>query len=118
MERGTLYQIRNFINCRNVSQTPKSDVNASEDFLEAVIISYILAVVMYYLGMSSFDDMPLSSIVSHDVWMEDDAFKGMVLSDISWHIVDQYVDLDTEFKDPKPTSQHDAWAGTVPRAHS
>ena len=63
MEKGTLYHIQNFINRRNVTKTPKGNVNASEDFFEAVVVSYILAAVMQYLGMSSFDDYPLASIV-------------------------------------------------------
>lgn len=108
MERGTLYQIRNMINRRNVTKTPKKNVNAAEDFLEAVVIGYILAAVMNYLGMSSFDDMPLSSIISHDVWLEDDAVREKILNDVSRHIVDQYVDLATEFKAPLPDSKKPA----------
>ncbi len=49
MERGTLYQLRNLINRRNVKKLPKSDVNASEDFLEVVVTGYILVAVMSYL---------------------------------------------------------------------
>lgn len=108
MERDTLYQIRNMINRRNVTKTPKKNVNAAEDFLEAVVIGYILAAVMNYLGMSSFDDMPLSSIISHDVWLEDDAVREKILNDVSRHIVDQYVDLATEFKAPLPDSKKPA----------
>ncbi len=100
MERGTLYQLRNLINRRNVKKLPKSDVNASEDFLEVVVTGYILAAVMSYLGMSKFNDIPSQSIVPHDVWMEDDAVRHALLRDIAEHIVDKYVDLSTEFKDP------------------
>lgn len=113
MERGTLYHIRNVINRRNVSATAKSNVNASEDFLEAVVIAYILAAVMHYLGMSSFDDMPLSSIISHEVWMENNAVRSSTLSGISRHIVDQYVDLATDFKEPGPATKQDPSAGGV-----
>ena len=67
MERGTLYQIRNMINRCTVKKTPKSNVNASEDFLEVVVTGYVLAAVQSYLGMSSFDDMPLESEVTHDI---------------------------------------------------
>lgn len=98
MERGTLYQIRNHINRRNVTKAPKSNVNAAEDFLEAVVIGYVLAAVMHHLCMSSLDGMPLSSIVSHEVWMEDDAVRADILNNISRHIVNEYVDLATEFK--------------------
>ena len=66
---------------------------------------------MSYLGMTSLDGVPLDTIVSHDIWMEDDAVRKTVLCDIARHIVDQYVDLSTEFKDP--AAQPDDSAGTV-----
>jgi hypothetical protein len=47
----------------------------------------ILAAVIHYLGMSSFDDCPLASIVAHDTWMK---------SDLSHHIVN-YVALTVRF---------------------
>ena len=105
MERGTLYQIRNLINRRNVKKAPKSDVNASEDFLEVVVTGYIVAAAMAYLGMSSLSDLPKESIISHDVWMEDDAVRWNILHDIAKHIVDKYIDLSTEFKAPTPKPQ-------------
>jgi L1 cell adhesion molecule like protein len=111
MERGTLYQLRNLISRRNVKKTPKGNVNASEDFLEVVVIGYILAAVMSYLGMSSLDDIPLESIVPHDIWMEDDTVRWTLLQNIAKHVVEKYVDLSTEFKDP--AFQPDASTGTV-----
>ncbi len=102
MEKGTLYHIRNFVNRRNVTKTPKGNVNASEDFLEAVVVAYILAAVMHYLGMSSFDDHPLASIVPHDAWMKCIPERSEILRDISHHIVNEYVDLTTVYKDPEP----------------
>ena len=102
MERGTLYQLINLI---HRSKAPKK---ASEDFLEAVIVSYILAAVMHYLGMSSFDSMPSTSIVSHDLWMEDDAERRRVLADVLHHVVEQYVDLATKFASPQPSPRDSA----------
>ncbi len=52
MERGTLYQLRNLINRRNVKKEVKSDVNAIEDFIEVVTTEYIVSAVMTHLGMS------------------------------------------------------------------
>ena len=48
--------------------------------------------------MSSFDDMPLESKVTHDIWKEDDDVRKNLLSDIARHIVEEHVDLATEFK--------------------
>lgn len=38
MERGTLYQLRNLINRRNVIKKVKSDMNACEDFLSLLLV--------------------------------------------------------------------------------
>ena len=46
MERGTLCQLRNLINRRNVTKKPKKNVNAAEDFLEVVTTGHILTAVM------------------------------------------------------------------------
>lgn len=61
MEKGTLYQLRNLINRRNVTKAAKSDVNSNEDFLEVVVMAYILVAATSYLGMSGLDDQPLPS---------------------------------------------------------
>ena len=57
-ERGTLCQLRNLINRRNVSGK-----------------------------MSELSDIPSSTIVSHDIWMEEDSVRRKVLLDISNHVV-------------------------------
>ncbi len=67
-------------------------------FLENVVTAYIIVAAMAYLGMSSLDAMSLESVISHDVWMEDDTVRQTLLNDISRKIVDRYVDLSTEFK--------------------
>ena len=90
MERGTLYQLRNLLNRRNVTKQPMSDVNANEDFIEVVVVAYILVAVMSYLGMKSLDDVPSVSIISPDLWMEDDSVRRSVLCDIAAAIVDQH----------------------------
>ena len=96
-ERGTLCQLRNLINRRNVSDKPKSDVNAAEDFVEVITIAHILTAVMSYLEMSELSDIPSSTIVSHDIWMEEDSVQRKVLLDISNHVVSEHVSLATAF---------------------
>ena len=73
MERGTLYQLRNLINRRNVKKRVKSDVNATEDFIEIVVTGYIISAVLSYLGMSCINDVPSDSILSPALWMEEDS---------------------------------------------
>ena len=83
-------------------------LNAAEDFLEVIVNGHILSAAMSYLGMSSLHDRPLPSIVSHDIWMEDDNVRHTVLQDIAEHVVTEHVDLATIFKEPSlPTSGED-----------
>ena len=98
MEKGTLYHLRNLINRRNITKRPQKNVNAAEDFLEVVIVSYILTDVMTLLGMKSLHDIPSSPLVTQDVWMVDDAARREILTDISTRIVEKFVDLATTFK--------------------
>ena len=99
-QRGTLYQLRNLINRRNVTKKPKSDVNAAEDFIEVVTISHVLTAVMTYLGMSSLTDVPSHSSVPQEIWMEDDDCRKKILEDIATHIISEHVDLATAFLEP------------------
>ena len=75
MERGTLYQLRNLINRRNVTTEVKSNVNANEDFLEVVVTGYVIVTAMKFLGMSSLNNIPHASHVPSDSWMQEDCKK-------------------------------------------
>lgn len=97
LERGTLYQLRNLISRRNVSTKPKADVNAAEDFLEIVVIGYVISAVMSYLRMSSLDDIPDQGIVPEDTCLEDDSAREEILQKIAHYIVAEHVDLATTF---------------------
>ena len=55
---GTLFQLRNLINRRNVVKTPMSSVSACEDFLLHVVETHIVSACMAAFGMSTVDDIP------------------------------------------------------------
>ena len=59
-EGGTLYQLRNLINRRNVAKKPKKDVAACEDFFELVVEAHIVTAAMKVFNMSSVNDTPSS----------------------------------------------------------
>ena len=64
MDAGTLYQLRNLINRRNVSKDPTSNVSASEDFFLSVAEVHILSACMTVFEMTSVDDKPSEKIFS------------------------------------------------------
>ena len=94
MERGTLYQLRNALNRRNVPKTCKSDMNASEDFFELVVSGHTLVAVMDFLGMSSIEEKPSEITDSPDL---------PKLMNIAAQVVDKHVDLSVEFSTAKGT---------------
>lgn len=65
LEGGTLQQLRNLINRRNVSASTavSGHVNEVQDFLELVIRCHIIAVAMHYFGMKSVTDEPDASVL-------------------------------------------------------
>lgn len=101
MDRGTLYQLRNLINRRNVTAHPKCNVDATEDFFELVVDAYVVASVMSSLKMTTLQDCPDPSVISEDTWWQDDQVRAKVLNDVSRRVVDKHVNLDTVFKKKK-----------------
>ena len=53
---GTLFQLRNLINRRNVVVTPKNDVAACEDFFLTVVEAHIISAAMELFEMAKMDD--------------------------------------------------------------
>ena len=99
MERGTLFQLRNAINRRNVTQYCKNDVNASEDFFELVVKGHMLVAVMDTIGMSATDDAPSSQSMSHDAWMLTDEERKSSLMEVAEQVVNTHFDLSVQFAD-------------------
>ena len=59
---GTLMQLRNVINRRNIKTKAKDAVNAHEDFLQLIIECHVLAAGMEFFGMQSLEDTPSPEI--------------------------------------------------------
>ena len=67
-DHGTLYQIRNLIQRRNVGKKTKKDFNAHDSFFSVVTIPrIILAAAIEVLGMDSLDDTPCELLVPKNV---------------------------------------------------
>ena len=85
MERGTIYQLRNLINWRNVTKQAKSNVNANKEFLEVCVTAYLMVAVLDFLGMAELNSLPLSTAISPDLWLEDDSARRAKLM-CRWHL--------------------------------
>ena len=91
---GTLYQIRNLVNRRNVKANPSKNVNASEDFFLMVVHSHIIAAAMHELSMDSVDENPTAMGLTNELWVSEDSDKRkQILEFLCESIVNKYVDL-------------------------
>ena len=65
-EGGTLFQLRNLINRRNVSHVTQGKVNEIEDFFELVTVCHIQAVFMLHFGMNDRKGFPTVNMPTED----------------------------------------------------
>ena len=76
-EGGTLFQLRNLINRRDVVTKVKTDMNATEDFFEVITASHIVAVTLNTCGMTNLEDNPhtlpfdvnIDELSPHQKWL-------------------------------------------------
>lgn len=99
-----MYQLRNAINRRNVSESCKRDVNACEDFFQLVVTGHIVVAAMSFLGMSSVDDTPSQTVIPEDAWTLSDEERASLLLGVTKQIVDKYVDLAIQYDSDKSTA--------------
>ena len=92
LQAGTLMQLRNLINRRNISAQMKvgGHVHEAEDFLRLIVHCHMVAAVMHHFGMSDVNDQPTrnaltvdSSTTPRDKW---DQLKAQLES-----VVDNYI---------------------------
>ena len=102
MDAGTLYQLRNLINRRNVISSPENDVNSCEEFLMIVIKAHVVAAAMEVMGMTDLNDQPNESIIPPGVT------GSAVIESVAEVIISDYVDLDVTLDTPKQKSKRKA----------
>ncbi len=66
MAGGTLHQLHNLINRKNLSSKPKHNLNAREDFMEVVGIGHIIAAAKELLQNESIDPTNMSPEEKND----------------------------------------------------
>ena len=97
-DSGTIFQLRNIINRKNISKKPKKDVNSHEDFFHLVVDAHVLAAAMEFLGMEDLDEEPNAEVFPPGVWMLHREERRDILLSVCGAIVEQYTDINT-FKD-------------------
>ena len=93
---GTLYQLRNLIDHRNVIKDVRNDMNATEDFFEAVGISHIIAVALHHFNMKDAKSVPQDPLSGVDIHGLSKDQKWMLLHDLISPIISKYVSTSLE----------------------
>ena len=112
-EGGTLMQLRNLINRRNVGEGKKitSHVNQIEDFLELVITCHLVAAAMHFFSMSNTCDEPHSNGFPSNVREMEQYHRKKMLFDKLGRIIDEYVvprEFNVEKQKPATTQSNTA----------
>ena len=111
LEGGTLLQLRNLINRRNIATDISGRFNEAVDFFELIVRCYITTAAMQYFRMASTTDTPKQNMFllgapAHRKWH---SLKQAVSS-----IIDNYVVVDQlQGKEPPPVST----SATNPHVH-
>ncbi len=85
---GTLLQLRNLINRRNVKADTAGKFNETLDFFQLVVECHIMAAAMHFFSMKSLDDTPSTNTLPSAI-KPDQQWK--VLSECVTKIVNRYV---------------------------
>ena len=81
---GTLFQLRNLINRRNV-------MNATEDFFKTVLVGHILTAAMQFFGIEDESSTPQLPYFTEDLASQPDSRKWEVLSSCVKQLLDKYI---------------------------
>ncbi len=92
-DAGTLYQLRNLVNRRNVVKDPSKRVAACEEFFLLVAEAHILAAAMEVFEMSSLQDRPSMQLFTEESReLDPQQRRNIFLSGIQ-KIVHRFIDL-------------------------
>ena len=94
-QHGTLYQLRNRLNRRNVVKKPKADFNACDDFIKVIIEGHIVVAALKTFKMKDIHDIPDESIITgaSEMWMKTADERRDVLSKLCEMVVKDFVHI-------------------------
>ena len=107
MDSGTLYQLRNLINRRNVVSIPKNNVAACEEFFLLVVEAHILAAAMSVFSMTNLSDAPSKTFFPDGSDNLDFLQKRQLLMLAVQSITDQFVSISVPDAKKKRSEESD-----------
>lgn len=106
IDGGTLYQLRNIINRRDVVKQPSKNMNACEGFLDVVVEAHIVSAAMTVFGMQTVDDKPDETLFPNNFSKLDTMQQRKVLLLATRSVVEKFVDLTWVEKESVDTDDH------------
>ena len=104
-DRGTLVQIKNLLNRRNVPADPKQNFHACDDFITTVIKAHLLASTLKLLNMTSFDDVPRHHSLDETTWMKSFPERRAILYELCKEVITTHVNFTFIPTSPKADSK-------------
>ena len=93
LEKGTLCQLRNVIDRRNISAKAADDFNACDDFFVTVVQCHIVVAAMDLLQMKSVSDAPVHDLLDANLWTKSAEERKEALDVVTKDICLNYVDV-------------------------
>ena len=90
-EKGTLLQLRNLINFKHPTSSPKSNFSACLDLLNIIVESHVVAAALKVFQTTSTSQQPNEDILPHDLWTQDDHIRRDKMYEICLKIFDRFV---------------------------
>ena len=108
-QQGTLLQLRNLINRRNVSKDTSGKFNETLDFFQLVVECHIMAAAMHFFSMSTQESTPsTNALVDKTPDEKWSAFKAILT-----RLVSRYVLVDSIANELKPPGPQDSQKPTL-----
>lgn len=122
-QHGTLLQLRNLINRRNVSKDTSGKFNESLDFFQLVVECHIMAAAMHFFSMSTLKDRPSTNAIplmkgkkSFEKWL---VFKSLLTKLVHRYVlVSKVSDLTTPPVPSTTASQCNPHANRIATEHN
>ena len=113
MDGGTLYQLRNVINRRNITKTPTGNVTASEEYFLLVTEAHIVTAAMTLFEMDSLEDKPNPLFFPEGCEELPDSDRCTVFLHAAGKLLTKFVDLSFCQQTTQPEDRIQAYACEV-----
>ena len=90
-EKGTLLQLRNLINFKHPTSSPKSNFSECSDLLNIIVESHIVAAALKVFKITSINQQPDEDILPQNLWAQNDQIQRDKMYEISMDIFDRFV---------------------------